>query len=140
MTITAPVLCPDPDTGRGDIRLSAEGDLQAGSWLETAVYLSLFTDASVAVPIEGYRGGYWGDGLRSYSLGSELWRLRREKITEALLADIKDIASVALAWLVDDGHIRDLSLSVTRNGLGKVDLLIKLFLNTGEQESYRYGV
>jgi phage gp46-like protein len=135
----APLLKQDIETGRGDVVIGANGDLQCAHWLETAIFTSLFTDAAVVQPIDGYRGGCWDDALLGYSHGSKLWTLRREKITPQLLVRIENIASAALKWLLDESHVAELSVAASRDGRDRVALLINVTLNDGEQECFTYA-
>lgn len=99
-------------TGSGAFDLAMGGpDLAIDDGLETAVALSLFTDArapaGAVLPYpESPRRGWWGDGLADTpgdSTGSLFWLLAREKQTPELLARIRDYARDALAWLIADG-------------------------------------
>lgn len=87
------------------------GDVAADNGLETAVLISLFSDArateDLIPPIDqdGNLRGFWGD-VRTQtpgdSTGSLLWTLRREKQLSKTLAAAKGYAEKALQWLVDD--------------------------------------
>ena len=66
------------------------GDLATGDDLETAVLISLFTDAR-ALPDDEIDDpsdprGCWIDAFEG-RLGSRLWELRRQKMIPGLLAD-----------------------------------------------------
>lgn len=67
--------------------------------LETAVLISLFTDAA-ADPEDGVEDprGWWGDE----TIGSRLWLRMRAKQTPATLALVKADIEAALAWLMAD--------------------------------------
>jgi len=79
--------------------------------LETAVILSLFTDAralddDTLPPGQTDRRGWWGDAFPPVPgdrFGSRLWLLRSAKQLQASLNDARQYAEEALAWLVDDG-------------------------------------
>jgi phage gp46-like protein len=87
------------------------GDIQTDAGLETAVYLSLFTDAYD--PDSG-DGGYWGDALGDQALGSLLWTLRRSKMTADLPSRVKACISDALAWLTSNAIASSVSVTVTK--------------------------
>lgn len=97
----------DPAAGRGDWA-QAGPDLSAGTDLETAVIISLFTDRR-AEPDEiipdgsGDARGWWGDTGRARPLGSKLWLLERAKQTEDTRHRAFDYITDALAWLIEDG-------------------------------------
>ena len=100
-----------PETAplRGDWLMDPPG-LAADRDLETAVLLSLFTDASAAaddvIPdLTDDRRGWWGNWERpeTIPLGSRLWLLSREKSTEETRRRAEEYAAEALQWLLDDG-------------------------------------
>lgn len=99
-------LCDQPTAfspGRG---LISGGDLQ------TAVLLSLFSDARAdtddVVP-DGTDDprGWWGDP----DLGSKLWLRMRAKRTPQLLPLVVDDVRTALKWLIDDHVVGSIDVS-----------------------------
>jgi phage gp46-like protein len=99
----------DAQNNRGDWVLNAAGnDLELGPTLETAVYLSLFTDCRAAaddVIPDGTknRRGHWTDTGSDYLIGSRLWLLDRSKHTASTLNKAKGYIVEALQWMIDDG-------------------------------------
>lgn len=94
------------------IDLALENALLASDdGLETAVILSLFTDARAkdddVLPLgQTDRRGWWADAWPSVDddrFGSRLWLLRAAKQLQQALNDAKEYAEEALAWLVEDG-------------------------------------
>lgn len=87
--------------GAADVVVSGN-DLLADDGLETAVLLSLFTDARAEpgdVLFDGTdRRGWWAGPI-----GSRLWLLDRAKPVPATFAQAEDFAREALQWLLDDG-------------------------------------
>ena len=87
----------------------ALGDLQNGSDLNTAIYISLFTDrlAREDDDLDGSadRRGWWGDDGESEPIGSRLWLLRRQKLTTAVAMKAEDYANEAVSWLMTDGVV-----------------------------------
>ncbi len=79
--------------------------------LETAVILSLFTDARAldddTLPLgQTDRRGWWGDAYadeRGDRFGSRLWLLSARKQLRSALIEAREIAEEALAWVVKDG-------------------------------------
>jgi phage gp46-like protein len=103
----------DFDLGpRGDWAIVPPG-LAADLDLETAVLISLFTDATAQADDElpdfsGDRRGWWGDDdadvvVPKGPLGSRLWLLVRAKATEETRQRAEAYAVEALQWLLDDG-------------------------------------
>jgi phage gp46-like protein len=84
----------------------ADGDIVYARDIETAVVLSLFTDARASndfIPPDGSgdRRGFWGDYYDVSPTGSLLWTLRRAIIsdTTTLLNLAKTYALQSLKWL-----------------------------------------
>lgn len=100
------------DNTEGGADLAYEsGSLLEGYELETAVFLSLFTDAPARdvdpVDPKAGRSGWWGDAYETENpgdtWGSRLWTLRRWPMSEAVLPVAVEMIEEALAWMVDDG-------------------------------------
>lgn len=96
-----------------DFALTLTGpDFASDDGLRTAVIISLFTDrraeADDELPDGGTdRRGSWDDP----TLGSRLWLLGREKQTQRTLERAREYAEEALAWLVEDGIARAVTVS-----------------------------
>lgn len=103
-------LVPAPEFG---FDLENLNGLQLDAELETAVIISLFTDARatddelrIAGLTQESNRGWWGDtypDVEGFALGSKLWLLTRAKKTPETLAKGRDYALDALQWLIDDG-------------------------------------
>lgn len=97
------------------------GELAMGSDLESAVIISLFTWARAKpeeVPEGAPRYGWFGDkidGDNADSMGSKLYLLKREKITEDTISQAKEYIQAALAWLIDDGIASEVNVDLERN-------------------------
>lgn len=117
------------ENGVFDLAL-AEGDLLGDDGLQTAVTISLFTDAPArrddrlpdAGPTStGDRRGWWGDALDDIAafdpIGSRLWLLSREKEIledmDKVIPRARQYAEESLAWLTRDGHVASVIVSVT---------------------------
>lgn len=100
------------DGSAGDWQVG-QGDLQNGSDLSTAIYISLFTDrlARDDDDLDGSRDrrGWWGDAGERVAIGSRLWLLRRQKLTPAVAVKAEDYANEAVRWLIDDGVVSAIS-------------------------------
>ena len=106
----------DPETMQADLAWDGT-TLATGDDLETAVYLSLFTDArarddDITPSGDGRRRGWWGDAVPPTILGvqvdndrfgSRLWLLARELQLPSALVRARAYAVEALQWLLDDG-------------------------------------
>ncbi|MGC6028796.1 phage GP46 family protein [Enterobacter kobei] len=105
-------LWPGPDGSDADW-VVVSGDLQQGNDLQTAIYISLFTDrlARDDDPIDGTdRRGWWADTGEEYPIGSRLWLLRRQKLTVQVAGKAEDYCREALQWLLDDKVVSTVSV------------------------------
>lgn len=89
--------------------------------LSRAVVISLFTwqRASQSDEVDNdQRMGWWGDTFaenKDDKIGSKLWLLLRQKITEETLNRAQEYAYESLKWLIDDGICSDITVSVERD-------------------------
>lgn len=101
------------DTGSGDWQ-AASGDLTSGDDLQTAIYISLFTDRQ-ARSDDSYDGdnrrGWWGDTDADYEIGSRIWLLQRQKLTTTVANSAVSYAKEALQWLIDDGVVESITVT-----------------------------
>ena len=124
-------------------------DMTPADPLARAVAISLFTwrrgkDGDTK-PGEA-RYGWWGDGFSrdnatpsNARIGSRLWLLAREKLTQETLARAKDYAKEALQWLVTDGVASAVSVTAERNGLDRLDLWIVITRDNGSKLDLRFS-
>ncbi len=124
--------------GIGQIDLGSSSNDKV-TWLETAITISLFTDALANdddhLPGGGNdRRGFWGDISlpENESLGSKLWLLKREKITQSVLNKTHDYIVQALRWLVVEKHLTAVKVDVERGGLNYISFQIQCQLPTGD--------
>ena len=102
--------------------------------LQTAVILSLFTDARAADDDvlsfgDTDRRGAWIDSypvIEGDKFGSRLWLLQREKQTQETLNRAKAYAEEALAWMIEDGVASrvDVEAFIARTGILGVAIAI----------------
>ena len=110
------------------------GDLAIDNGLRTPVLVSLFSDARVEDPADLPDGetnprGWWGDAFLRTPMGSLLWTLSREKITAEVQSQARVAAEDALAWLILDDLVEDVTVNVTR--LDYDGLLLRIELTRG---------
>lgn len=88
--------------------------------LVQATLISLFSwrksndDDGVDIP---NRQGWWGDTFASETndrIGSRLWLLRREKLTDEVVARAKEYAEESLQWMLDDALALAVNVSTDR--------------------------
>lgn len=90
--------------------------------LARAVVISLFTWRRAAPDdkVEGTRWGWWADGFDGNvndRIGSRLWVLSREKVTNQTMTRAREYAEEALLWLTDDGVATKVTVTVERRGM-----------------------
>lgn len=105
-----------PALGIGDWSL-AGSQLAAGNDLQTAVYISIFSDrvanADDIIPDHSQDPRGWhGDAGQDVLIGSRLWLLSRAKQTLGTLNLAKDYIAEALQWLIDDGVVGSFDITV----------------------------
>lgn len=147
------------DEGEGKLNIK-QNDLERDAGLETAVLISLFTDQRATqddLDKDGLNDlrGWWGDQFAETEgdqTGSFLWLLERAKIDQTALSRAQDYAKKALMWTIDDGVVKDISVTVTRHALegiliqteatrpkGDAKVTFKYFYNWKAQELRRVG-
>ncbi len=124
----------DPQVGHGDLSI-ADRDLERDDGLETAVLISLFTDARAGdddiLPDSGSaRRGWWADSVGSSSVakGSKLWLLSRAKpIANEVCPRAEQYCKDALQWMIDDGVADSVSTacSIVDKSYMQISILIK---------------
>lgn len=132
LTLDSQTLVSDIDVLRGDLALD-EG-------LQTAVIISLFTDARAentdTLPDgETSRRGYWADDVTD-RVGSKLWLLGREKMLPAVAARARQYVQDALAWMVSNGIAANITVETELQQPDR--LLIGLTITRGTNRDYDY--
>ena len=131
--------------GAADVALS-ENDIATDGGLETAVFLSLFTDAraedSDELPTgETSRRGWWGDAFPTVTgdrWGSRLWLLARSKRTVETLRRAEQYAREALAWLLVDKVASRVDVMAEAVGGDMLGFSVAVYRPTGDIVQYRY--
>lgn len=136
------------DMERGADWLLDSGDLSSDAALETAVILSLFTDARAldddALPLgQSDRRGWWGDTYPvtpGDRIGSRLWLLAASKQLQAALNDAKAYAEEALAWLVSDGIAANVAVATFIARDEVMGMQVTITRPTGVDVAMRYDL
>lgn len=118
--------------GYADIAL-AGGDLAHDDGLETAVILSLFTDARAGADDGLDAGadprGWWGDvgnATPGDAYGSKLWLIARAKQLAEVAERARGWAADALAWLVEDGVAASVDVTAEWIAQGQLALAVAI--------------
>lgn len=122
--------------GKADVLLNSDGnDLQSGHELQTAILVSLFTDARAAVTdvpdINSDRRGWW-----AANLGSLLWLLARAKTTQVNLQNGISYIKNALSWLTAKGIADRVDVTGMIENLYKFTFTIKIRRSASAKYDY----
>jgi len=104
--------------GRFDFDI-VDGDLGGEDGYDTAIWISLFTDAradSSQVPIPEYRRGWLGNTVSivpDRQLGGYLWLVDQRRLVQKTLNESKDYTKKALQPMVDDGICTEITVNGT---------------------------
>lgn len=128
------------DKGYYDLPISG-GDFESTSGFESAILMSLLTDAradgaemSPPQKRRGWIGNEMGD-IEGLNTGSKLWLLSQARLTQDTVNKAVDFARTALQWFIDDDYSDRISVSgvIKNNGLiltiilyDKNDIIAKL--------------
>lgn len=124
-----------PQSSAGDWLLAGAA-LESGNDLQTAVLISLFSDrlatADDIIPdATGNRRGWWGDLGATIPIGSRLWLLSREKLTQSVANRAKTYITEALQWLITDGVAAQINVSTTITAPAMLGAVIQIVRSTG---------
>lgn len=96
------------------------GDLVDGNQLHSAVIIQLFTDKridddnAVDLPLgTNDKRGWWGDYFNDFEIGSLLWTLYRQFLTDEIAQDARRHTRDALKPLIDQGAAASSDAEIT---------------------------
>ena len=114
-------------------------DLATDDGLDTAITISLFTDALAdqddalpGTPQDTDRRGTWMDAFpldpaiapNSDPMGSKLWLLTATELTTETLVRAEDYALDGMAWMIEDGVADKVDAQATATGISAMNLAI----------------
>lgn len=79
--------------------------------------------------------GWWGDTyptVQNDRIGSRLWLLAREKITNATLMSAHDYIVEALTWMTTDGLAARVTIDVSRSGMEEALASVVIYQQDGD--------
>lgn len=122
-------------------------DLVGDDGLQTAVVISLFTDARCnedELPAEdSSRRGWWGDMFPTADgdqIGSKLWLLKREKRTRDVLNRAEEYCNEALAWMLEDGIAESVVTAASYDPSGTMLLAVSIQRPDANEKTFRFKV
>lgn len=124
----------------------ADFALDTDDGLETAVIISLFTDARAldddTLPAgQSNRRGWWADAYPVQAgdrIGSRLWLLRASKQLQESLDTAREYAEEALAWLVEDGVAKTVEVETFIARDEVMGMRIRIYRPDGTTASTRF--
>jgi phage gp46-like protein len=129
----------NPATAAGDFQMAGSG-LELGHDLETAVLISLFTDARAdpddLMP-DSQRAdprGWWADDI-----GSKLWQIFWRQVNQDTVNWARGECTRALQWLLDDGVAASVDVAARIAGKGRIGVSITITEPNGKASIYRYA-
>lgn len=112
--------------------------------LETAILISLFTDARADGPLDDgdlNLRGWWGDRFSPVAgdeIGSQLWRMTREKDRPDTLVRVKGYAQKALDWMIEDGLAESVMVQAWRYQPGVLALAVEVVPSVGAKKRFEF--
>jgi len=129
------------DFGVFDISV-ADGQIEIEDGFETAIWISLFTDARAPeslVPLPQWRRGWPGNivsPVEGRDLGGLLWLIDQRRLTQRTLNEAIDYSRKSLLWFLEDGLVRDILVNgqiIAGNG---IQISVTLQTKQGKTETY----
>lgn len=116
--------------GVADLQLDANGDIAHEESWDTAIFVSLFTDARAEphqVPVPERRRG-WGGNERTpgRQMGGVLWLFEMPRMDRRTANAIEDAAELCLAWMVKEGYATRVKAVATLVDTTRLDLEITI--------------
>lgn len=92
--------------GAYDLKIGFDGDLETEDSFDTAIIVSLFTDAraneSEVLEASRRRGWIGNERTPGFQVGSKLWLLEQSRLTRTVMNQARDESRDALRWMVED--------------------------------------
>ena len=130
----------DSKKGYFDISFTDEGDIKSDSSFDTTINCSLLTDGradSSEVPLVERQRGTIVDLFTRKRNGSKVWLIDQSRADLSAKNKMIDYARNALYFLVEEGFIKDLSVSAELKAEG-ISLFITFVRFTGVYDKYRF--
>ncbi len=138
-----------------DWMMTPQGGLDSSQQLASAIIIALGTDrladpSDILPSDDNDRRGWWGDLEASeiwdgWPIGSRLWLLERSKITGQESRDGSTIGRIetyireAIQPFIDHRIVGNSTVIVERNGVGRIDALIRIYRGPGDVIDLRFN-
>lgn len=122
------------------------GDVAKDDTLQTAILISLFTDARATPELidpldqDSDLRGFWGDTTSSDSTGSLLWTMKREKQLVSVLAKARQYVVSALQWMIEDKVAERVEVETSYPQRGWMLIVVQIYRpGSRSPVSYRFN-
>jgi phage gp46-like protein len=133
--------------GRTEIEVS-DTDLLKDAGFETAMTISLFTDARLSLEElnqaklnDNDLRGYWADALSGENTGSKLRLLSRSKVSNQLMERLKQYAKEAWQWMIDEGAVKEFIIKTERDEKNNITIVAEVYKpNATESSTFKFAL
>lgn len=132
--------------GYWDFGISQIGDFELDNGLQTAILVSLLSNARAdasEIPIIEFRDGWYGNLIwnqNGYQQGSKLWLLYQSRLTQEIILRAKNYTEIALNWMLEDGLLKNLVVNVIQNDSISFTINIKADTSENIKVNFDYQV
>lgn len=131
------------DEGVYDLQIGDDGDIVTSDSLDTAILVSLFTDAradaSEVADSAKRRGWIGNESTPGIEMGSKLWLYDQARVTRETINGVRDATQDALQWLVDDGLAVSVRTAATASADG-ITVEVVIERPSGQVENRYYDL
>jgi phage gp46-like protein len=130
------------DAGYYDISFT-DGDLTKLQGFDTAIYISIFTDARASetqIEQPERRRGWIGNLGNAIEIGSLNWLYEQARLINATANGLADTTRTCLKWLVDFEYATSVTVTPVRSGANTLDADIRIAHPDGSVESKRVSL
>ncbi len=115
--------------GYYDMSFNAAGDIDTAEALDTAILMSILTEARAVpseVPESNRRRGWIGnESTQGVEMGSKMWLFEQARVTGSNLADLGVIINNGLKWMVEDNiAVATAANAFFRDGKVQVEIVL----------------
>lgn len=155
---TSPEYIGEDTMQQGDIKITflngitevevTDTDLEKDAGFETAMLISLFSDARLTLDEinqahlnDNDLRGYWADALSGENTGSKLRLLSRSKVTPKLLDQIISYAKEAWQWMIDEGAVKEFKINAQREEDNSITISVQVYRpNAIESSTFKFSL
>jgi len=117
-----------------------DGDIKGTDSFDTAINMTIFEERRAdesEQPVNDLRRGWWGNELsdvEGFEIGSKLWQFFQSRATTEVANQIPTEMVEAFQWMVQDGHLVNVTASSVLTG-SNIDVTVTLLRSNNEVDS-----